>query len=290
MQNSEAGVKFGSDGRGIALMTLAMLLIPLVDGTAKFLSTAYSPFFISWARYAVASILVLPLAMRLYGWRMFPREQLGAHFLRTLFLVAAMTCYFLALSEIPLALALSAYFVGPIIAVVLSVFLFGERLTLRKITSLALGMTGALAILQPVGGFERGILLAFAAGFLFALYLIATRRASQHSDPVKTLVFQCVVGTLLLSPQAAMTGGLPTTDMFIFFAALGFFSALCHLLTILAFRWSDASTLAPLVYLELVGTTLIGYLAFAEIPSPATVLGAALIVTGGLVLVAKRQN
>lgn len=288
MQSNNVGTRILPDHHGIAFMALAMLLIPLVDGTAKYLSETYSPFFISWARYAVASCLVLPLAIWLYGWRMFPREHLGAHFMRTLFLVAAMTSYFLAISEIPLALALSAYFVGPIIAVILSVLLFRERLTLRKTASLALGMAGALIILQPAGGMERGILLAFAAGFLFALYLIATRRASQHSDPVRTLVFQCIVGTVLLSPQAVATAALPTSGTLLFFLALGFISSFCHLLTIFAFRWSDASTLAPLVYVELVGTALVGYLAFAELPSPATIAGAALIVAGGLVLVVRR--
>ncbi len=210
--------------------------------------------------------------------------------MRTAFLVAAMTLYFLAIAEIPLALAISAYFIGPIVAIVLAVLILGERLTIRKTASLALGVLGSLVILRPTGEIETGILLAFGAGFLFALYLIATRQASQHSDPIKTLAFQCLIGTFLLSPQAAFTATLPTTDTLLFFAGLGFFSALGHLLTIVAFRWADASTLAPLVYVELVGTAAIGYLAFSEVPSVATVVGSALIVIGGLALIAKRRG
>lgn len=275
-----------SNARGIALMSLAMLGIPIVDGIAKYLSSDYSPLFIGWARYAVACIIVLPLAYRYHGRQMFPDEQQFTHLVRTAFLVTAMTLYFLAIARIPIALAVSAYFVGPIIAVALSVMFLKETLTLRKMLSLALGFFGSLVVLRPSGDIEVGLIMAFGAGLFFALYLIATRQASQQSDPIKTLAFQCVVGTALLSPQAAFTFALPQIDVLWLFVGLGLFSAMGHILTILAFRLSDASTLAPLVYLELVGSALIGFLIFAEIPTIMTVVGASLIILSGLVLVA----
>ena len=52
---------------GILLMTVAMLAIPTVDGIAKHLSAGYSPLFISWARYLVACLAVLPVAAFLHG-------------------------------------------------------------------------------------------------------------------------------------------------------------------------------------------------------------------------------
>lgn len=271
---------------GIILMAVAMLSIPLVDGFAKHLSTSYSPLFISWARYAAACCIVLPLAAIRHGPRMLPGERLGAHTLRTLFLVISMTLYFLAIARIPLATAISAFFVGPIVAVVLSVFVLKERLTARKLVSLALGFGGALVILQPGGAaIDPGLLFAFGSGLCFALYMIATRQASLRSDPIKTLAFQCVVGTLLLTPQALYAWSTPLPGDLIFFIGLGLASAASHILSITAFRFADASTLAPLVYLELIGTSLIGYLGFQEVPGLATLVGAALIVGGGLVLV-----
>lgn len=276
--------------QGIALMTLAMLSIPLCDGLAKYLSVGYSPLFISWARYAVACLVVLPVAVAVHGARIFPAEQRRFHLLRTVFLVTAMTLYFLAVAEIQLATAISAFFVSPIIAMALSIAVLRERMTWRKGLSLALGFAGSLVILRPGGSLEPGILLALGAGFFFAVYMIATRQASQASDPVKTLAFQCVVGMLLLSPQAVATWSLPAQGDLLFFAGLGLFSAVSHFLSIAAFRLADASTLAPLVYLELVGSTIIGFLAFADLPGPATVIGAGLIVTAGLILLQRRKT
>lgn len=279
-----------SNIRGIIFMSLAMMGIPIVDGIAKYLSVGYSPLFIGWARYAVACLFVLPLAYRYHGRQIFPDEQRFAHLVRTAFLVTAMTLYFLAIARIPLALAVSAYFVGPIIAVILSVLFLKEALTLRKVLSLVLGFIGALVILHPSGEVEVGIIMAFGAGLFFALYLIATRQASQSSDPIKTLAFQCVVGTVLLSPQAVFTFEVPEVNVLWLFLGLGLFSAIGHILTILAFRLADASTLAPLVYLELIGTGIVGYLIFAEIPTSTTAIGAILIIFSGLVLVSRSKK
>jgi len=262
--------------------------VPTVDGIAKYLSADYSPFFIGWARYAVAGLAVLPLSACLHGRKMFPSEHLASHAARTVFLVAAMTLYFLAIARIPLATALCAYFVGPILAVALSVVVLKERMTLVKGLSLASGFVGSIIILQPGGAVEPGILLALASGICFAFYLIATRRAAQQSDPVKTLAFQCLIGAALLTPQAVLSWTTPASDHLLLFAGLGLISAVCHLLSIIAFRLADASTLAPLVYAELVGAAIVGYFAFGDVPDGVTLLGAAFIIAAGLILLLRR--
>jgi drug/metabolite transporter (DMT)-like permease len=274
--------------RGVLLMTLAMLSIPVTDGLAKYLSVDYSPLFLGWARYAVACAIVLPIAAGLHGTRIFPTEQLPSHVLRTAFLVTGMSCYFLAVAHIPLATAISAFFVGPILASALSVVLLGERMTFRKLLSLFLGFAGAMVILRPGGQVEPGVLLALCAGICFAFYMIATRQAAKRSDPVKTLAFQCLVGALLLTPTAVLNWSVPAWNDIAFFAGLGLFSALSHLLSIAAFRLADASTLAPLVYMELISSAVIGYFAFGDIPGAGTLAGATLIIAAGLILLQRR--
>lgn len=274
----------GQPMKGVVLMALAMLLLPVVDGIAKYLSAEYSPLFLSWARYMVASAIVLPAAMILRGRHFLPQERRMSYMARTVCLVAAMTLYFLSIARIPLATAVSAYFVGPIIATALSVILLKERLTRRKIVSLALGFAGAIIILRPGTMIEPGILLALGAGLFFALYLVATRHASTASDLIETLAFQCVVGTMLLTPQALLSWSTPRWEDLILFLGLGGLSAVSHGLAVAAFRFADVSSLSPLVYLELIGAVFIGYFAFNEVPRGVTIVGAILIVVAGCLL------
>ena len=268
-------------------MCIAMLSIPMVDGIAKHLSGSYSPLFISWVRYAVASLLILPIGLKLFGKGVFPSENLGSHILRTVFLVTAMTLFFVSIAITPIATAMSAYFVGPIIASLLAVNFLGERMTTIKIIALVLGFIGAIVVIQPGGSMEPGILLALGAGISFACYIVSTRSASKNTSPIKTLAFQCLLGALLLLPQAVFTWEIPRLEDAPFFLAMGVLSVLSHFLSIAAFKYAQASTLAPLVYLELLSAAAIGYVFFNELPELHVWIGAAIIVSSGLLLLKK---
>lgn len=209
---------------------------------------------------------------------------MGIHFLRTGFLVSAMALYFISISLIPLATAISAYFIGPIVAVVLGVFFLKEKLTAIKLLSLFLGFAGSMVILNPGSTWDPEVVMAFGSRCLFALYMITSRMTSLESDPIKTLALQCVMGSALLFPFAFIFWKLPSLDYLHLYLGLGLFSAIGHIITIYAFRFADASTLAPLVYVELVATVLVGYFVFFEIPSITTTIGAMLIVLSGLLL------
>lgn len=271
-------------------MSVAMLTVPGVDGFAKALSTEHSPLFVSWARYAVATVIVLPLAALSHGAALFPTRQRVPQLVRTFLLVCSMTLYFLAISRIPLATAISAFFVGPIIAVVVAVIWLREQLTRRKLMSLGLGFAGALVIARPGSSFDPGILMALGAGVCFGCYLVATRMTAMSASPLQTLAFQSLVGTLMMTPQAIATWSWPQSAELWMFAALGLISVFSHGLSISAFRHAGATTLAPPVYLELVSAAAIGYFAFAEVPDLATVIGAACIVLAGLILIERRQR
>lgn len=270
---------------GIVLMAAVSLVIPAVDGIAKHLSATHSALFISWARYAVASAIVLPLAAARFGTRLFPAEQIGLHLLRTVLMIAAMTTYFVAIALIPMGTAITAFFIGPIVAMVLAVVFLREPFTLVKLSSLALGVFGTLVMVRPgSAAIDLGLALALVSGGCFGLYMIVTRLASQASDPLKTLALQCAFGTLILTPQALWTWSVPAISELWLFAALGALSAVCHILGIVAFRYAEASTLAPLIYLELIGSVAIGYLVFGDVPGVPVWIGAAAIVLAGVIL------
>ncbi|ACG79622.1 predicted permeases of the drug/metabolite transporter (DMT) superfamily [Phenylobacterium zucineum HLK1] len=275
--------------QGVLMMALAMFIIPAVDGLAKHLSSTYSPLMIGWVSFAASACLVTPVAVRLHGLSLLPQTQRRLHLLRLVFLLAAATLYYMAIARIPLATAVSAYFIGPVVAALLAVVVLKERMTPAKLASLALGVGGAAIILQPGGGaIEPGLLLAFGSGVAYACFQVVTRKIAEGSSPFQTLAFQYLVGLFLLAPQAALNWTTPRVSDLWLFAAMGTFGVLAHVLSVLAFRRAEASTLAPLSYLELLGSAAIGYLAFGDVPGGPVLIGAALIVSAGALLLPRR--
>ena len=268
---------------GIALMIVASLVVPLVDGIAKLLGSSHSPYFVAWARYATASLIVLPLTLIWYRSAYDVRRDFASNALRTMLTVGAMTCFFFAITEIPLATAFGGYFLGPVIAALLAAPLLGEKLTPSRLGAAVLGLGGAYLIVRPGVDLKFGSLLAVLSGALFAGYLITTRMTAATTPPVDALRFQCVFGALLLTPFAILNWSLPTKEDMLLIAVMGGISAICHLMVIAAFRFSEASVLSPLAYLELVTATLFGQLVFSELPDGLAFIGVTIIVLSGLI-------
>lgn len=278
---------------GIALMAVAMLVIPAADAIAKYLSGAHAPVFLSWARYVAALGFALPLVLVQQARRPGPlttRGQLLPQLVRTAFLVAAMTLYFIAIARIPLADALGAYFVAPIAATLLAAIVLRERLDRRRLAAVALGFAGALLIVRPGTQASADTLIALASGGCMACYLVLTRATAQDSPPLATLTIQLVIGILLLTPFVLAQWTTPTREALLLILLMGLLSTASNLMTIAAFRLAQVATLSPLVYLELIGATALGYALFGDLPSPTTWLGIAIIVAAGLIVATAARN
>ena len=94
-------------------MAAASLAVPLVDGIAKVLTASHSPFFVAWARYAAAALIVVPLTLPWHRDLRSLRGDFASNVLRTLLAVGAMTCFFFAIAEIPFCDGVRRVFSGP---------------------------------------------------------------------------------------------------------------------------------------------------------------------------------
>jgi drug/metabolite transporter (DMT)-like permease len=68
----------------------------------------------------------------------------------------------------------------------------------------------------------------------------------------------------------------------------GLFGTLAHLLLILAFRLAPTAVVSPMIYTQIISAALVGWLVFGEVPSWATVAGAALVIASGIALLRSR--
>jgi drug/metabolite transporter (DMT)-like permease len=74
----------------------------------------------------------------------------------------------------------------------------------------------------------------------------------------------------------------PTWQALMFGILIGVASTVGQWIVVLAFRYADASVLAPFSYTQLVWVSVLGFLIFGEVPDGWTVVGAAFVVGSGL--------
>ena len=179
-----------SSGRplaGILFLLAAMVLLPLMDGCAKLLSQRLSVFEITWARYTVHWVLLLPLLIARHGWEAFRPAHLGMQLARSTTLLVGTVLFFFGLAYMPMADTLALFFVSPLIATALSPWILGEKVGPRRYAAVLIGFIGALIIFRPgIGVFRWPALFPFASGFCYAFYALWTRQLAGSVAPLIT--------------------------------------------------------------------------------------------------------
>ena len=268
---------------GIGLMAAGVCTLPLMDGTAKYLSSDFHVLQVAWARYGFHLLLLLALLC----WRLRPAElipnQPGMQLLRSGFLLGTTLCYFGAIAYLPLATVLALAFIGPVFSTALAPVALGEHIGTRRWVAVLVGFTGALIVLRPgFDVFHPASLLALGAGLFYGAYLLATRRLSGSGRPAITLLYTAVIGVLVLTLALPFVWRAPGATDWLLMAIMGAFGALAHFLIIRAFEHAPAAVLGPVSYVEIVMAVAIGWITFGDFPDRWTWTGIAVIVASGI--------
>lgn len=274
----------------MALMTVAMLLVPGLDAIAKTLTATLAPAQIAWGRFLFQTLAILPV-LWLSGRRIRTSRPL-LHGARGLLLAGALLLIIWAFQYLPLANAIAIFFVEPLILTLMSAAFLNERLGARRLAAVAVGLIGALIVIRPNWAvFGWTAILPLGAAVCFAGYLALTRHSGDAEHPLAMQLWAGAAATLGLTLVIALGDGtgigpidpiLPEPREWALLGGLGAFSAVTHVMLAFAFRFAEAGILAPFQYLEIISATLLGLLVFGDFPDTITWMGTALIVAAGL--------
>jgi len=274
----------------MTLMLLAMLILPGIDAIAKWLSADISSGQVAWSRFLFQTLLMLPLFLRTRG--AIVTTALPLHALRGALIALATLLFFTALKYLPLADAISIFFVEPLILTLLSALFLGESVGWRRLTAVAVGFAGSLIVIRPsFSALGPPALLPLGTALSFAVYLILTRKLAQHEYPERMQFYAGVFGGIVMTAAlavgsvtdvAVLSFVWPDRLQWVLLAGLGVIATAGHLLVVHAFRRAPAGVLAPFQYVEIIGATILGLVFFGDFPDATTWLGVVIIVASGM--------
>ena len=276
--------------KAITFNLLAWVMLPIMDGFAKYLSSDLPVLQITWARYFFTVAFTFPIMFFFYRNQLKWSEKPKLQFLRGLILLTANICFFYSISVISLAKALTLAFVAPLIVTAFSPIFLSEKVGLRRWLAVIIGFIGSLVVIRP--GFVEINLASLAAlgtGVMYGFYLIITRKLSTSDNPLLTLLLTGVVGAIIISIVMPFVWVKPTLNQWSMMAAIGIFACVGHLFLILSLKYADASKLAPFSYFEIITNIIIGYYFFSDFPDNWTFLGLFIIVLSGI-YISRREN
>jgi drug/metabolite transporter (DMT)-like permease len=189
-----------------------------------------------------------------------------------------------ALAQMQLANLAAVLQIAPLLITALSVLFFREVVGWRRWTAIGIGFMGALMVIKPVPSEFNIWAIVGAGSALFAALREIQNRRIDHSVPTVVIAFWGAVAITLCGSVFVVSEEWRTfelADLAKLFVASMFVGLAIYLLA-LGFRGVDLSVVAPFRYSYLLTSALGGYVAFRELPDGWTVLGAALIVAGGI--------
>lgn len=270
--------------RGILLMCLGAGMFPFLNSAAKLLTADYPITEIVWARFTGHFVWVTLLFLPRHGWRLFVVRRPIVHILRSCLLLGATTFYVAGIGYIPLATASAIGFTTPFVVTALSVPLLGEPVGARRWGAVCVGFLGTLIVIRP-----QPALANWAALFLlgnagcYGLYQVLTRKGGAHDNAETAIVYAALIGTVATSLVVPFGMRLPARPVdWGLFLALGFFGGFGHYFVGRAFQHAPAALVSPFGYVELIGTTILGYALFGNFPDQWTWAGVAIIVICGI--------
>ena len=296
--------------KGIALKLCAVLLFiimsSLIKATSEHVPPGEAVFFRSF--FAIPVILAWLVIRRDLSTGLRVKSPMG-HFWRGVVGTTAMALMFAGLGLLPLPEVTALSYTAPLLVVVFAAMFLDEKVGVFRIGAVALGLVGVLIVLAPrlttlsgptVQTAEAvGAVLVLLGATCAALAQIYIRKLVQ-TEQTSAIVFYFSMTSTILSLMTMLIGFalpgspfawvMPEGREAVLLILAGLFGGLAQIFITSAYRFADASVIAPFDYASMLFAIVIGYVIFDEVPTGPMLLGAALVILAGIIIILRERH
>ena len=268
---------------GIGYLILSMICFAVLDAIIKHLVNLLPMVMVLWFRYVVQAVSTSVTLWPRQGRSLLRTQQPRLQVLRGFLLMMCSVLGFLSLQHMPLAEFAAIALLTPLAVTVLSRMLFKERISPLRWVLILGGFAGAMMIVRPGGHLAGAVaMLPLAMVLFYTAFQLLTSYMARTESPMTMHFYTGWVGTAAVS---CLVYWHWTTDIsplnWALLVACGLLGSTAHYLFILAFARVTPVRLSPFLYLQVVFSTLAGWVAFSFVPAGWGLVGMLLIMVCG---------
>lgn len=277
--------------RGMMAATGAFFMFTVMNVFAKLLSANHSVIEIAFYRNLVASVPFLLLVFA-FGRReiLVIRSKPGFVGLRAVLGCLSLMATFAAYSLMPMAETTILLFTSSLLIPVLGIVFLKEQVGPYRWAAIVAGFLGITIVAQPTGAvYALGIAVALGAALMHATLQIVLRYLGRFESPETITFYFVVIGTVVAALPLPFVAVQPTLAEIPLLFGVGLSGAAAQWLLSVAFRNAPAAIVTVFNYSGIVWSIVFGWLIWNELPLPA-VLGGALVVVASNALIVWRES
>jgi drug/metabolite transporter (DMT)-like permease len=269
--------------------SIASFLTMTVAGRA--IMPALDVFQVMEMRSVIGWFILLPLVLASGGFAAMRTKRPLQHIGRNVVHYAGQFAWLQALTMIPLAQLISIEFTTPIWGALLAVLFLGERMSLRKVAAILLGLIGVLVIVRPgATTVDPGHLIMLAGAVGFGISVVMVKSLTRTDSVVAIIFWMLIIQSAIGLVPAIAVWRTPTPEMWPWILIVSFTGMSSHFCMARALTYAEATVVMPMDFLRLPLSALIGFLLYSEQIDVFTAIGAALILTGNLFNLQRRAR
>lgn len=275
--------------RGLLLMTVSVGLATGTHAVIRHLGTDLPSEEVVVIRHAFALMALSPFILRTGVRRTLRARRPGVITVRGVIAGLNGLAWYKGLTLVPFVVATSLNLCAALFVTIGAVLFLGEKAGVRRWSAVGMGFVGALIILRPgIEAITPGALLVLLSAVLSGASLLLMKLLTRTESPITIVTYMYVFRIGIAMVPAALTWVWPSMENLAWFALIGAVSSVTNIAQAHAFKDADATLLAPVRFTRLVWATLIGLLAFGEVPDFWTSVGA-LVIAGSISYIAWRE-
>ena len=274
---------------GIGLMLLGVFMFSFGDALGKYLVTTYAVGQLLWLRACAALFVLSPLIWR-HREEFVRMERPWLQLVRVILSTLEVAAFFLATVYLPLADVTTYYLACPIFVTALSALVLGEHVGWRRWSAILIGFGGVLIALRPSAQtISWPAMIALGGSLSFSVLMLITR--SLRNTPDIVMATSQFAGTFVLGALMSPFGwATPSAASLAMFAAAGCISVTALICVNRSLKLAPASVVVPYQYSMIVWAVVFGIVVFGDVPQPATIAGAAIIIGAGLYIFLRERK
>ncbi len=288
--------------KAIILIIIGMSAVAFQDTLIKYVSSETNIFLI-WLFIALLGIIFLSIFLKIKKEPLIIKTNYPfLTIIRVLLFYIAFILYFFSLTKLPLATAVTLFFVSPFFITILSMIFLNETIGFRRWLALIIGFIGVILVMDPkINNFNIYATFPIICAFFYALTMIIQKKTSLE-DSLYSQVFHIYIGATIGSIMIGYVIGNgiyydSSNDHFqfifrawslnniniifsLFFIGIsGFVAFLC---IFQAYRIGSPPSIAPFEYILIVWSLILSWIIWHETLNFKGYIGLSCIVFAGI--------
>ena len=268
-----------TQNKAILYMIFSAIAFSLMGSVVKYLST-FNVYQVVFFRSVGTLLFTIPLGLKLKKVSFFGTNKKWL-IIRGITGVISLTCFFQSLNYLSIGTAVSLRYTAPIFAAIFALFFLKEKIKPIKWFLFLTAFLGVVIIKGFGADIELiGLFFVITSAIFLGIIFVVIRKIGNSEHPLVIINYFMIMAFVFGGFMCFKYWEQPTLIEWILFISTGVFGYFGQLYMTKALQAEETNLVAPIKYLEVIFTIIIGTFWFGDIYNSWTLLGILLILSG----------